>query len=99
MSYKLVYTPEALIEFKDAVIWYNVHSKRAAENFIIAIREKTVSICKNPLRYRNSYKHFRETSLKKYPYYLIYFIDESKKIVILTSVYHHKRNPRRKYKK
>ena len=99
MSYKYIYAPVAFIEYKDAISWYDMHSKRAAENFVIAVNEKIKSICKNPTRYRNTYKIYRETSLRKYPYYLIYFIDESKRIVVITSVYHHKRNPRRKYNK
>ncbi|MBL7700850.1 MAG: type II toxin-antitoxin system RelE/ParE family toxin [Ferruginibacter sp.] len=99
MSYKLVYSPEALIEFKDTVSWYTVRSNRAAENFVTAIKEKIASICKNPHIFRNPYKHFRQTSLKKYPFYLIYFIDEKEKTVILTSIYHHKRNPRKRYNK
>lgn len=99
MSYKLVYSPEALIEFKDAISWYNVRSKRAAENFVTAVKQKTSNICKNPHLFRNSYKYFRQTSLKKFPFYLIYFIDEKEKTVILTSIYHHKRDPKRRYNK
>ncbi len=40
MSYKHIYSPFALVEYKDSVNWYNVHSKRAAENFVAAIRKK-----------------------------------------------------------
>ena len=97
MSYQYVYAPVALIEYKDAISWYNVRSKRVSENFVKAVKEKIESICEKPLRSRIAYKHFRETSLKKYPYYIIYFIDESKKKIIITSIYHHKRNPQTKY--
>ncbi len=40
MSYRHIYTPDALVEFKGAVSWYEVRSKRAAENFVIAVRRK-----------------------------------------------------------
>jgi plasmid stabilization system protein ParE len=99
MSYQHIYTPIALIEFKDAVTWYDLRSKKAAENFVIAVREKIKTICEKPLQYKSRYKYFRETSLKKYPFYIIYFIDDNKQTVIITSVYHHKRNPKNKYKK
>lgn len=99
MNYKHFYEPLALSEYKETLRWYDERSKTAAENFVKEIKEKIKSICIDPLRYRNVYKYFRETSLKKYPFYIIYFIDESKKIVVISSVYHHKRNPKRKYKK
>jgi plasmid stabilization system protein ParE len=57
-----------------------------------------VTICDDPLRYRSTYKKLRETSLKKYPYSIVYFVDEKEQLVVIASVYHHKRDPRRKYK-
>jgi len=97
MNYQYVYAPVALIEYKDAIRWYDAHSNLVAENFVIAVKEKIESICEDPLRYRISFKNYRETSLKKYPYYLVYFIDERKKIIVISSVYHHKHNPKKKY--
>ena len=99
MSYQSLYSPVALIEYKDAVTWYDVRSKKAAENFVLAVKEKIKTICEDPLRYRNIYKYFRETPLKKYPYNVVYFIDKSKMIVVITSIFHHKRNPLNKYLK
>jgi plasmid stabilization system protein ParE len=99
MSYQPVYLPVALTEYRDAVTWYNERSKRVAEDFVKIVREKIESICENPTRYRNTFKYFYETSLKKYPYYLIYMIDKANKIIVITSVYHHKRNPQKKYYK
>jgi plasmid stabilization system protein ParE len=99
MSYRHIYTPFALMEYKDAVSWYAARSGQAAENFVKAVRDCIALICERPLRYRNGYKNFRETSLKKYPFYIIYFTDEGKKTVIIASVYHHKRNPAKKYVK
>ena len=99
MSYFYIYQPVAVEEYKEAIEWYEKRSELAAENFVKEFQEKLENVCKNPLLYRNSYKHFRETSLKKYPYKIIYFIDASKKIIVVTSVYHHKRNPFKKYNK
>jgi plasmid stabilization system protein ParE len=97
MSYHHIYTPVALMEYKEAVSWYAARSGPAAENFVKAVRERIALICEKPMRYRNGYKNFRETSLKKYPFYIIYFTDESKKTVVIASIYHHKRDPAKKY--
>ena len=99
MSYKLLYTPIALIDYKASVNWYAVRSSNAAENFVAEVKSCIKAICNNPQQFKNRYKNFRETSLKKYPFYIIYFVDEINKVVIVTAIYHHKRNPTHKYKK
>ena len=99
MSYRHNYDPIALLEYKDAAAWYTERSETAAANFVKEVKEKIAAICKDPSRYRNTYKKFRETSLKIYPYSIIYTIDENDKTVIITSVFHHKRSPRRKFRK
>ena len=99
MSYLPIYAPAALQEYKEAVGWYLGRSETAADNFIREVKEKIAVICDDPMRYRNTYKNFRETSLKKYPYAIVYLVDEPRKTIMVSSVYHHKRNPRRKYRK
>lgn len=97
MSYTYIFEPRALTELIEAVSWYRERNKTVAENFIAATKNRIEAICTDPLRYRNTYKYFRETSLKKYPYCIVYFVDEQSAIVIITSIYHHKRNPKKKY--
>ena len=99
MNYRHIYSPEALGEYKESVSWYLERSEAAAANFVAAVSSKIREICKYPFRYRNTYKVFRETSLKKFPFSIVYFPDEEKKIIIITSVFHHKKNPRKKFKK
>ncbi|MEO5948711.1 MAG: type II toxin-antitoxin system RelE/ParE family toxin [Chitinophagaceae bacterium] len=99
MSYRHIYDPIAFLEYRDAVTWYAERSEAAALNLVKEIKQKIVVICKDPLRYRKTYKKFRETSLAIYPYSIIYLIDENAKTIIIASVYHHKQNPRRKFKK
>jgi len=99
MTYSLIYNPVALTEYKDAVIWYKERSETASINFVEEVKDKIESILADPFRYRNAHKHSRETSLKKYPYYIIYYIDEAKASIVISSIYHHKRNPKNKYKK
>jgi plasmid stabilization system protein ParE len=84
-------------EYEAAYSWYVERSVKAAENFINAVDEAIEAVCTNPLRYRKSYKELREITLNKYPFCLIYQVDEKKKTVIVTSLYHNKRNPGKKY--
>ena len=99
MSYRCIYQPLAVKEYKDAVEWYAERSKIAAEGFVKELKDKVAAICKEPLRYRNTYKEFREIALKKYPFSIVYFVDEPNEVVIIASVHQQKRNPENKFPK
>jgi plasmid stabilization system protein ParE len=99
MSYRHIFDPVALNEYKDAISWYLERSELAAEGFVKEVNELLIVVCRDPFRFRNTYKRYREISLKKYPYYIVYLPDEDRKVVIVSSVYHHKRDPLKKYRK
>ena len=71
MSYRYVYDPIALQEYEMAISWYLERSETAAYNFIKAVKSQISVICNDPLRYRNTFKQFRETSLKSFPYSIV----------------------------
>ncbi len=97
MIYCFIYEPRAIQEYEEAILWYVERSELASMNFIASVNEKLKEICTNPTRYRNTKKYLRETFLKKYPYSIIYFIDEEVKTIVITSLFHSSRNPRLKY--
>lgn len=97
MAYKYIFNPIAADEYEETYKWYEEKSAVAADGLIIAVQDAIFAVCANPDRYRNTYKNLREITLKKYPYNLIYYTDQNKKLIIITSLYHHKRNPKGKY--
>jgi plasmid stabilization system protein ParE len=97
MAYKYIFDPIAADEYEISFKWYEKKSIVAADGFILAVQDAITAVCANPDRYRNTHKKLREITLKKYPFNLIYYIDESKKLIVVTSLYHHKRNPKGKY--
>lgn len=99
MRYRYAYSPDGLEEFKNGIRWYLAYSEKACDRFIEEVKKRIESICEQPSRYRNTYKFFRETSLKKFPYTIVYFVDEEKQSIIITSVFHHRRNPKKKFRK
>lgn len=98
MSYSIFYQNKASIEYDDAVGWYSDQSERAAVNFRKAIAEKIDILRSTPSIYKRTYKTFYEVALNKYPYSIVYTIDEVKKSVIISSVFHHSRNPKMKFR-
>ncbi|MBD0298294.1 MAG: type II toxin-antitoxin system RelE/ParE family toxin [Flavisolibacter sp.] len=99
ITYKITLRKRAAKEYLEALAWYSKRSLLAAENFRKSVNEAFSKIEADPERYRNSYKHFRELSLRRYPYLIVYFIDKTKNIIVVTTIFHHKRRPKKKYTK
>lgn len=96
---KITLRKRAVREYLEALIWYNERSLSAAENFRKSVNEALSKIESNPDHYRKSYKHFHELKLRRYPFSIGYFIDKKKNLIVITTVFHHKRNPIEKYPK
>ena len=84
-------------EYEAAIKWYRQGSEKAALGFVNEFHQILDVLRKMPDRYRKTYKTYREIYLKKYPYSIVYKINETSKTVSLVSVYHCKRNPKGKY--
>jgi plasmid stabilization system protein ParE len=97
MTYQHYFEPRALKEYVAALKWYKKRSKVAANNFVKEMDIAIAAICAEPYRFRINYQQFRELSLKKYPFYIIYSIEETKHQVLIFSVFHQKRNPALKF--
>ena len=96
MTYKYYFESSALKEYLKAVKWYKKRSHLAAVNFVNEMNSAIDIICRQPTRFRKRHQDFRETALKKYPFFIIYTFDENKKQVIIFSIYHFKKNPLKK---
>jgi plasmid stabilization system protein ParE len=96
LRYRLI--DAAQQDYEEAVLWYAERSVTAAENFVVAIDNTLQTICAHPTRWRNEYKNFYELGVKKYPYTIIYAIEDTDLVVVI-SIYHQKRNPKKKYRK
>lgn len=99
MGYSYVLQAEAQAEYEVALAWYLERSVLAAENFVEEVDHIIELICQTPYRWRNEYDDYRELGLKKYPYSIVYTIEEENKVVVVSSIYHHSRSPVRKYRK
>jgi plasmid stabilization system protein ParE len=99
MTYKYIFDPAAIDELEESLIWYGERSIKLADDFNEAVKNKIDDICRSPRQYRSSYKKYRETSLNKFPFSIVYLVNEEQGTIVITSIYHHKRNPKRKYKK
>ena len=98
MNYTYQLQNKAQQDYEQALRWYIKRSQRAAESFVVAVDNALELICRHPTRWRNQYKHYYEPGLKKYPYTVIYFIESDRQMIIISAIFHHKRNPQKKYR-
>jgi plasmid stabilization system protein ParE len=99
MSYSYRLRREASIEFADAFVWYEEQQEGLGESFIVAVESKLTQICDNPFHNKISNKKFHEALTDKFPFLIVYFVDEKNKLVIVTAIFHTSRNPKNKFKR
>lgn len=93
MKYLLEIKEEAEFETLEAYLYYEEQQKDLGRKFLFCLEEYFDRICKNPLHYplKNGY---RETFIRKFPYLIIYEINQNK--IIVYSVFNTHQNPEKK---
>ena len=99
MIYNIIFHEKAQTDYEDSLLYYLQNSLNAGEAFVDAVNRALMLISEHPKRWRNIYKNFHEISISKYPFSIIYVIEPKALKIIITSIYHHKRNPKNKYLK
>jgi plasmid stabilization system protein ParE len=99
MSYSYILHEKAQEDYDEAIEWYAVKSIKAAENLIAEAENTLQLICNNPDRWRNEYKHYRELKVQKYPYVIIYTVEQDSQVVLVTAIFNINKNPKKKYRK
>lgn len=97
MIYQYSFSAKAQKDYEESLEWYVEKSIQAAEGFVEAVDYALNQISTYPGRYRNTYRHYYEIGLKKYPFVLIYSIEEKEELIIIWKVFHYKKNPKKKF--
>lgn len=98
MSYSYEFHEVAQNEYEASLQWYLERSEKAASGFIHAVDVALDKICTHPFRYRNTYKQFYEIGVNKYPFIVIYSIEQDNRIIVWR-VFHNKRQPGKKFER
>ena len=98
MSYKTIFRERAIKEYAEAIRWYEERSLQAADNFVLYVSQTLNEIENKPEHFRLTYRNYREAKTKKYPYNIVYFIDDKKQTIVITTLFHQKRNPKKKFR-
>jgi plasmid stabilization system protein ParE len=95
MTYALELSPKAEKELYEVWKWYEDEQPGLGERFEREFFRKIDLILKNPLHYTLK-KGLHEARTDTFPYLLIYKLSKKKNMVIIVSVFHMKRHPKKK---
>jgi len=92
MRRRIIFDPEARLEFEDAVIWYNEQRPGLGDRFEAEVHATFQRILANPERFRLLGKTTRQARVEVFKKYSIYFRIE-RDFIGIVSVFHGARNP------
>lgn len=92
MKRELILRPEAEAELAEAFDWYEAGAPGLGSEFLSCVDTAFDAILRNPRQFPAVHKIVRRALTRRFPYE-VFFIEEQKRIVVL-SVFHAKRNPK-----
>lgn len=91
MKYKAIVRPEAEDDLKEAFSWYEDKRAGLGYDFLLQVEAGLKFIERNPEIHPSEYKGTKKHFIKRFPYKIIYLLEETK--VIVLAVIHGKRSP------
>ncbi len=99
MAYSFIINEEAIDELKEAFLWYEEQQSGLGKEFRTEVYNKLSKVCNNPFHYKIPSKKFHEALIKRFPFLIVYFVDEKNELIIVTAIFHTSRNPKSKFKR
>ena len=81
---------------KEAYRWYEEQKAGLGEEFLEELDKYYDKLQSNPKYFGSAKNNFRQLSLKRFPYVIVYEIIKSE--VVVFAVFHTRRNPKLKFK-
>jgi toxin ParE1/3/4 len=94
MSRRLIVRPEAEAEMAAAFDWYEDRVPGLGSEFLLCVDAKFNAILRSPSQYPRVHKIVRRALTRRFPF-AVFFVEDGERVVVL-SVFHAKRNPKRR---
>lgn len=92
MIFEIVVQSEAILEMQKAFEWYESKAGGKGHEMIEEIEESYKRLSKHPYNYSATNKKYRKIGIKRFPYLIVFEIEEAKVIVV---AYRHIRQEKR----
>ena len=93
MRYTIIFSQLASEDLTEVLGWYRSQKNGLEKQFIAEISKVLKRIEIFPKSFSYDYLQIRKVLLKKFPYKILYFIDESKQELQVIAVVHQSRHP------
>lgn len=94
MSFEILLQREAQIDLDEIFVWYEEQKTGLGFDFITEFESTLNKISRNPYYASLVHMDARSASLKRFPYEIIYRINEASQAVRIIALIHHRRNPK-----
>lgn len=96
MRYSVRLTKHAYEDIRESVSWYGEESGTTV-SFLTAVNKKLVFIAQRPRSYPIKYNHkqiaVRSAPLSKFPFVVLYFLDDVPQHLVVLAVWHTAQDP------
>lgn len=86
-------------EYINAYEWYELRQNGLGDKFMIAVEKRIFQISENPEYFSLLQGRFRQVKIEGFPFILAYEFFPQRKLIHIASIYHVRRNPRKKFRK
>lgn len=93
MSFIIEVKEEARQDIADAMQWYASKAENLDKRFLKAVEATLIGIQRNPFAFKKVYKKIRQTSVRKFPYVILY--EPVDKNVVIYAVFNTWQHPRK----
>ncbi len=93
MIRRLIVRPEAEAEMSDAFDWYEDRVPGLGSEFLLCVDAVFNAILRSPEQFPRIHRAVRRALVRRFPYEA-FFVEDEERVVVL-SVFHAKRNPKR----
>jgi len=91
-DYKIIISDLAKADIKEAALWYNKQQKGLGKLFTQSIKECIRTIQLQPKSFQIKYKNIRIGIPYKFPYLIVYYIDNKSESINIIAVFHSSQN-------
>ncbi|MDE1192842.1 MAG: type II toxin-antitoxin system RelE/ParE family toxin [Arachidicoccus sp.] len=95
--YRLEIQSEAMLEMQQAYDWYEFQKNNLGNELLNEIENCFQKLEQYPHHYTKLNEYYRRIRTNRFPYLLIFEIEEKTKIIFIISLFHTSRKPKRKY--
>jgi plasmid stabilization system protein ParE len=99
MAYSFTLREEAVKDFTDAYVWHEEQQDGLGGQFRIEFQKKLELICNNPFHYKKPYKRFHEALTDRFPFLIVYTVEEKINQIVVIAIFHTSRNPKNKFRR